>query len=55
MNSEELALMNQFGVTAEQKTIYHFEGRRYERLSDAINYAKARQAPARQPKLHHEN
>ena len=55
MNSEELALMKQFGITVEQKVIYHFEKHRYERLSDAINYAKTRQAPTRQPKLQHEN
>ena len=55
MNSEDKKLMEQFGVTAETKTISHFDGHRYERLSDAINYAKTRAHPTLKPKIHNES
>lgn len=40
MTDEEKQLMNQFEITYETKTIFHFRGHRYERLKDALNYAK---------------
>jgi hypothetical protein len=40
MTDEEKQTMQQYGITHETKTIFHFEGHKYERLSDAINYAK---------------
>lgn len=55
MNSEDKALMEKFGITVETKTIFHFAGHRYERLSDAVNYAKTRQFEASSPKIQHEN
>jgi len=55
MNSDDRKLMEQFGITAESKTIYHFEGYRYERLSDAINYARIRAHQVQKPKIQHEN
>jgi hypothetical protein len=55
MNSEDKALMEKFGITAESKTVFHFGGHRYERLNDAVNYAKTRPDSALQPKLQHEN
>lgn len=39
MDEHDEALMNQYGITAEAKILYHFEGYRYERLADAVNYA----------------
>ena len=55
MNSDEKALMEKFGITAELKTIFHFDGHKYERLSDAVNYAKTRPRSAVKPKIQHEN
>lgn len=55
MNSDDKKLMEQFGITAESKTIFHFDGHRYERLSDAINYAKTRAHPVLKSKIQHEN
>ncbi len=55
MNSEDKALMEKYGIAAEAKTIFHFAGHRYERLSDAVNYAKTRPRPTLQPKIEHEN
>ena len=40
MTDEEKRAMDQFGITCEKKTIFHFQGHRYERLNDALNYAK---------------
>lgn len=33
----EMAL---FGISAEQKTVYHYQGYVYERLADALAYAR---------------
>ena len=40
MTEEDKRTMDKYGVTCETKTIYHFEGHRYDRLSDAVDYAK---------------
>ena len=40
MTDEEKRAMDQFGITCEKKMIFHFQGDRYERLDDALNYAK---------------
>ncbi len=40
MTDQELKEMERLGITCETKTIFHFQGSRYERLSDAIAYAK---------------
>ena len=45
MTSDEKKLMEEYGITAESKTIFHFDGHRYERLSDAVNYAKTKACP----------
>ena len=55
MNTEDKALMERLGVTAESKTIFRFDGHKYERLSDALNYAKTKPRPPLQPKIQHEN
>ena len=55
MNSDDKKLMEEFGITAEAKTIFHFDGHRYERLSDAVNYAKKRKRPVPEPGIQHEN
>jgi hypothetical protein len=55
MNSDDQTIMEEFSITAESKKIFHFEGYRYERLSDAVNYAKKRKRPATKPRIQHEN
>ena len=40
MTDEDKRVMDEYGVTSETKVIFHFEGLRYDRLSDAVNYAK---------------
>ena len=55
MDIDEKNLMEELGITAESKTIFHFDGYRYDRLIDAINYAKARPRPAQNQKIQHEN
>ena len=40
MTRDESPLMDHYGITSEQKTIYRFRGLAYDRLQDAINYAK---------------
>ena len=40
MTQDENQNMNHYGITSEQRTIYRFRGIAYDRLQDAINYAK---------------
>ena len=40
MTEDEIQWMNYYGITNEQKDIYRFRGIAYDRLQDAINYAK---------------
>ena len=44
MNNEEKKLMDQHEITYETKTIFHFRGHRYDRLDDALSYAKKEMA-----------
>ena len=37
---EQKRLMEQYGIEAELKTIYHYKGHAYEQLEHAIRYAK---------------
>ena len=36
--------MAQYGITAETKVLFHYDGYRYERLADAVNLARTQQA-----------
>jgi hypothetical protein len=40
MTEEENELMKRYGITAEQKTVYHYMNFRYDHLNDALNYAR---------------
>jgi hypothetical protein len=40
MIDEDQRTMDEYGITSEPKVIFHFQGHRYDRLSDAVNYAK---------------
>ena len=45
MDEHDNSLMAQYGITAETKVLFHYDGYRYERLADAVNYARL-QAPS---------
>ncbi len=49
MTDEEKRDMEQFGITSETKTIFHFKGHKYDRLDDALNYAKKVDSPETKP------
>jgi hypothetical protein len=40
MTDKDERTMEKYGITSETKVIFHFQGHRYDRLSDAVNYAK---------------
>lgn len=40
MTEAEEKLMQQFGITVTQKRVYAYQGYTYERLADAVNYAR---------------
>jgi hypothetical protein len=42
MTEEDQKLMEMYEITFEKKTVYYFfyKGYKYEKLSDALNYAK---------------
>ena len=40
INEENEKLMRLYGIAVEQKTVYLYEGHKYEHLKDALNYAK---------------
>ena len=40
MNEEDNKLMEQYDITSQQKTVYLYKGYKYDRLKDAINFAK---------------
>jgi hypothetical protein len=37
---EEQELMAQYGITHETKSVYFYQGHKYDNLNDAINYAR---------------
>jgi hypothetical protein len=40
MTDEQKLAMEKFGITSETKSVFHFEGYKYDRLEDALKYAK---------------
>lgn len=40
MTEEEKKMMDQYGITSQQKTVYLYNGHKYDNLKDAISYAK---------------
>jgi hypothetical protein len=40
MNDNNENLMERYGITAKQSTVYMYLGRKYDKLQDALNYAK---------------
>ena len=45
MTDEDRLTMDKHGITSETKVVYHYQGHRYDRLSDAVNYAEKQSAP----------
>lgn len=41
MTEEEQQLMEQYGITVEQKYVYTYGNYKYEHLEEAVNYARA--------------
>ena len=54
MDERDAGLMAQYGITAETKLLFHYDGYRYERLTDAVNYARTRQAPPNKDDTSHD-
>ena len=46
MTEAEKILIEELGIKVENKTIYTYQGHRYENAKDAINYAKTYQLRA---------
>ena len=40
MTEEDRKLMEQYGITWEQKTVYYYMGHKYEHLENALKYAR---------------
>lgn len=40
MTEDDKQTMDAHGITHESKSVYHYKGFRYERLTDAIRYAE---------------
>jgi len=45
MSEDDKAIMAQYGITAEVSTIYSYKEHRYEKLSDAVNFARLDSRP----------
>ena len=50
MTDDEKQAMARYGITHEIKNLFHFRGYRYDRLEDAISYAKKVGPDATPPK-----
>lgn len=40
MSEEDKKVMEKYGITHEQRTVFFWKDYKYERLVDAVNYAK---------------
>ena len=40
MTEDKEKLMNQYSITSEQKTVYHFKDFKYDNFDDALIYAR---------------
>jgi len=41
MSEQDKTLMAEYGITSTPKTVYFYKEYRYDRLSDALSYAKS--------------
>lgn len=49
MTEEEKALTERYGIAVEHKSVFLYKGYKYERLEDALNYAKREAGSAGEP------
>ena len=49
MTDEQKLAMEKYGITSETKSVFHFEGHKYDRLEDALRYAAQSSADAELP------
>lgn len=47
MSEEDEKVMEKYGITYEQRSVFFWKDYKYERLSDAVNYAKLASAKAK--------
>ena len=47
MDEHDTSLMTEYGIMGETMVLFHFDGYRYERLADAVNYARLQQTPSK--------
>ena len=40
MSEEDKKVMEKYGIKCEQRTVFFWKDYKYERLADAVNYAK---------------
>ena len=40
LTDEDKVLMDQHNITSETRTLFYFEGHKYDKLKDALSYAK---------------
>ena len=52
MNEVDKSLMEYYGITAIQSTVFVYLGRKYDRLQDALNYAKIVTAREQSSEIH---
>ena len=41
MNESDKKLMQDYGITSEQRTVFFWKDYKYEKLADAVKYAKS--------------
>jgi hypothetical protein len=46
MVENDETLVAEYGITVETKLVFHYDGRRYDRLADAVSYARIQRALA---------
>ncbi len=49
MSEEETLLMEKYGISSEVKTVFHYQGQKYDRFQDALNYARKVDPEAQTP------
>ncbi|MGD8642473.1 MAG: hypothetical protein PVG89_17690 [Gammaproteobacteria bacterium] len=45
MSEDDKALMAQYGITSEPKLVFCYKEHRYDKLQDAVNFAKLEKKP----------
>ena len=45
MSEDDKALRTQYGITSEPKMVFYYKEHRYDKLQDAVNFAKLEKKP----------